>query len=64
MFDSFAEEVGLDEVRRTQRSAQNINPVLVDPLPSTEHIGRVGEDVAITNVVDVEGCQWVPWSSR
>ena len=56
MFDSFAEHVGLDEVRRTQRSAKNINPVLADQLYGDEHIGRVGEEAAFRYVMDGEGC--------
>ena len=51
MFDAFAEQVGLDEVRRSQWSTQNINPVFVSPQPSAERVGRVGEEGAIRNVM-------------
>ena len=52
MFDAFAEQVGFDKVRRTQRSAQNINRILVRPQPGVEHVSRVSEESAIMNVMD------------
>jgi hypothetical protein len=47
MFEAFAKQVRLDEVRGTQRSAKDINTVVVIPLFGAKHVGRVGEDAAI-----------------
>ncbi len=61
MFDAFAKQVRLHEVRGAQRSAKDINSVVVIPLLSVEQVGRVGEEAAIRDVVDGEGCRWVSW---
>ena len=60
MFDALAEELGLDEVRSTKGSAEDVNPVRLMSLFVAFRVRWVAEEADVGEVVNWEGGSRVP----
>ncbi len=61
MLDAFAEQVGLNESRRSHRCPKHVDAVVLGPDSSTVGVVLVLQKASVGYVVDDEGCIPVSW---